>query len=233
MTIAARDQSTLSTAACELSDAARAEVVGIACDTRSNDEVNQMVGQAAVRFGGIDILVNCAGKPGRLAPQPSIDDIDETEAWSDIDVKVMGYLRCIRAVVPHMVARGGGRVVNISGVASRQTGATVRSMRNAAITALTKNLADELGVKGISVCGVHPGFVRTEATADALQARAIRENTTVQEVERQLGASNALGRIIDAEEIAGVVAFLASPRAVAINGDMIAASGGVRGWIHY
>jgi NAD(P)-dependent dehydrogenase (short-subunit alcohol dehydrogenase family) len=231
--IAARGQGGLSAAVGDLSESAQAEVVGLTCDTGSAEEVNRMVGQAANHFGAIDILVNCAGRPGRLAPPPRLADIADDDVWSDINVKVMGYLRCIRAVAPHMATRGGGRIVNISGMASRQTGATVRSMRNAAITAMTKNLADELGPQGISVCAVHPGFVRTEATADAIAARASRESVTAEAVEGQLGSSNALGRIVTAEEIAWVVAFLASQRAIAINGDVVAASGGARGWIYY
>jgi NAD(P)-dependent dehydrogenase (short-subunit alcohol dehydrogenase family) len=231
--IVARGQAGLSAAVHELSASAQAKVVGIACDTASTEQVNRMVEEALDHFGGIDILVNCAGRPGRLAPQPRLADISDSDAWSDINVKVMGYLRCIRAVAPHMAGRGGGRIVNIGGTASRQTGATIRSMRNAAITAMTKNLADELGRQGIRVCGLHPGSVRTEATAAAVAARASREGSTVEEVERHLGSSNALGRMVTADEIASVVAFLASPRAIAINGDSIVASGGHLGWIYY
>src|SRR5690242_9423177 len=73
-------------------------------------------------------------------------------------VKVMGYLRCIREAVPHLIARGGGRIVNISGLAARSTGSTVGSIRNVAVAAMTKNLADELGRHGISVVVVHPAL---------------------------------------------------------------------------
>lgn len=231
--IVARDPGRLTTAAGELSAVTQAKVAGFACDTGSTLAVNRMVDEVASRLGGIDILVNCAGRAGRLAPQPRLADITEDDAWADINVKVMGYLRCIRAVVPFMAERGGGRIVNISGLASRQTGATVRSMRNAAVTAMTKNLADELAPQGIAVCVVHPGFVRTEATAEAVAARAAREYSTPEQVERQLGSGTNLGRIVTADEVASVVAFLASPRAVAVNGDGVPAGGGARGWIYY
>lgn len=233
VTVAARNPGPLSASVCDLSGQDRRAVIGIPCDTHAADDVDQMVSLTKERFGRIDVLINCAGKPGRLAPQPKLQQIDMDEAWSDFDTKVMGYLRCIRAVVPHMTEAGGGRIVNVSGLGARLTGATVRSMRNASVVALTKSLADELGGQGISLCAVHPGFVRTEATQEAVAARATRENSTVDEVEKVLGSGNALGRIVTAEEVAWVVAFLASPRAVAINGDVVAASGGARKWIHY
>ena len=145
----------------------------------------------------------------------------------------MGYVRAIREAVPHLIARGGGRIVNISGLAARSTGSTVGSIRNAAVAALTKNLADELGRHGISVVVVHPALTRTEKTPGVLLAQAERLGVTVEDVERRISQGNALGRFIDAREVADVVAFLASPRAIAINGDAIVVDGGIPGSIHY
>ena len=142
-------------------------------------------------------------------------------------------MRCIREAVPHLIARGGGRIVNISGLAARSTGSTVGSIRNVAVAAMTKNLADELGRHGISVVVVHPALTRTEKTPGVMRAQAERLGVSVEEVERRISQGNALGRFIDAREVADVVAFLASPRAIAINGDAIAVGGGVSGSIHY
>jgi NAD(P)-dependent dehydrogenase (short-subunit alcohol dehydrogenase family) len=88
-----------------------------------------------------------------------------------MDIKVMGYLRCAREVAPHMQAQRWGRIINISGLAARQSGNAVGSMRNVSVAAMTKNLADELGPDGINVTVVHPGLTRTERTA-ALVAHA-------------------------------------------------------------
>jgi NAD(P)-dependent dehydrogenase (short-subunit alcohol dehydrogenase family) len=236
LVIAARNQAALAAAARQLSDqagAAGAKILPVRCDTGSSEEVDRLVSETIEYFGRVDVLVNCAGRPGRLAAPPALAEIAEADVWDDLNVKVLGYLRCIRAVAPHMAERGGGRIVNVIGMAARQTGGTVRSMRNAAITAMTKNLADELGPQGIAVCAVHPGFVRTEATPGALAARAAREHSTAEDVERRLAGGNAIGRIVESAEVASVVTFLASPRAIAVNGDVIAASGGARGWIHY
>lgn len=125
------------------------------CETSSDDSVRAMVAAAVDRLGGVDILVNCAAQPAATRP-PKIAEIDDEVFWSDVNVKVVGYLRCIREVVPHMAAAGGGTVVNVSGYAARETGSTIGSIRNASVVALTKNLADELAPQGIRVIVVHP-----------------------------------------------------------------------------
>lgn len=231
--VVARGRADLEAAAAELAAETGRRVVAVPCDTGSDEQVREMVRLAVAELGGLDILVNCAAQPGGQAPPPKLAEIDDEVFWPDVNVKVMGYLRCIREVVPHLIARGGGRIVNISGLAARSTGSTVGSIRNVAVAALTKNLADELGRHGISVVVVHPAITRTEKTPGVLRAQADRLGVSVEEVERRMGQGNALGRLIDAREVADVVAFLASPRAVAINGDAIAVGGGAPGAIHY
>ena len=145
----------------------------------------------------------------------------------------MGYLRTAREAAPHMAAAGWGRIINISGLAARSTGSIVGSVRNVAVAALTKNLADELGPKGINVTVVHPGLTRTEKTGPLVATRAAAAGVTEAEIEARLAANVTIGRIVDAAEVADIVAFLASPRSVAINGDAIACGGGAKGAIHY
>jgi NAD(P)-dependent dehydrogenase (short-subunit alcohol dehydrogenase family) len=106
-------------------------------------------------------------------------------------------------------------------------------MRNVAVAAMTKNLADELGPDGINVTVVHPGLTRTEATEGVVARRAASSGASAEEIERQMATGNSVRRIIDAREIAFVVAFLASPKSIAINGDTIAAGGGAPRAIHY
>jgi NAD(P)-dependent dehydrogenase (short-subunit alcohol dehydrogenase family) len=149
-----------------------------------------------------------------------------------VNVKVMGYLRCAREVAPHMIRQGWGRIINISGLAARQTGSTIGSIRNVAVVALSKNLADELGKHGINVSVVHPGLTRTEKTPGVVAARAERLGISPEEAEKRM-VTNVVGKLIDAREIAYVVTFLCSPKAVAINGDVIAAGGGVNNAIYY
>ena len=158
-----------------------------------------------------------------------IDGFDPAEFAEQVNVKVLGYLRCIREVVPHMRAGGWGRIVNISGLAARSAGAITGTVRNVAVAALTKNLADELGRDGINVTVVHPGVTVTEKTPEILAMRAERAGVSVAEVERRIGATIGIGRLVTADEVAAVVAFLASPKSVAVNGDAIAVGGGAVG----
>ena len=81
---------------------------------------------------------------GQSAP-PKLADVTAELFWDDMNVKVLGYLRCAQAVAPHLVEQGWGRIINISGLGARSTGAVIGSMRNVAVAAMTKNLADELG----------------------------------------------------------------------------------------
>lgn len=129
--------------------------------------------------------------------------------------------------------QAGARIVNVSGLAARQTGSIIGSVRNVGVAALTKNVADELGPRGISVMVVHPGVVRTEKPPDVIRKRAHEEGSSETAVLAELTGRNVLGRLIDATEVAYVVAFLCSPKAVAINGDAIIVGGGIPTAIHY
>ena len=156
--------------------------------------------------------------PGGVVAPPKLADVTTDALWDEVNIKVMGYLRCAREVAPLMAAQGWGRIVNVSGLAARQSGSVIGSIRNVSVAAMTKNLADELGPQGINVTVVHPGATRTERMNDDVAARM---------------TGNSIGRVVDADEVAYVVAFLASPKSVAVTGDAIACGGGVRGAIHY
>ena len=231
--LAARDPDVLAAAARTLSAEVGSEVFTFQVDTGEDATVKAMIAGAVAALGGLDILVNAAAKPGGQAPPPKLAEITDEVFWSDVNIKVMGYLRCAREAAPHMIAQGWGRIINISGLAARNTGSTVGSIRNVAVAALTKSLADELGRHGINVTVIHPGLTRTEKTAPLVAARANATAATAEEVEKRMAANIVIGRIVDAEEVAYIAAFLASPKSVAITGDAIAAGGGIRGAIHY
>lgn len=230
---AARNAADLDIAVRELAAETGRKIVGLTVDTQDDGSVRALVTGTVAALGGLDILVNAAAKPGGQAPPPKLAEITNDLFWDDVDVKVMGYLRTAREAAPHMAAAGWGRIINISGLAARQTGSIIGSIRNVAVSALTKNLADESGPKGINVTVVHPGLTRTEKTAPVVAARAASAGVTPEEIERRLAANIAIGRLVDMAEVADVVAFLASPRSVAINGDAIACGGGIMGPIHY
>jgi NAD(P)-dependent dehydrogenase (short-subunit alcohol dehydrogenase family) len=230
--LVARDTSALAAARESVAAQTGRTVLAVSADTGDDRSVRDMVAEVTAGLGGVDILVNAAAKPNTGAVI-GIDGFADAEFTEQVNVKVLGYLRCVRAVVPHMRANGWGRIINISGLAARGTGSITGTVRNVAVAALTKNLADELGPDGINVTVVHPGVTVTEKTPEILAGRAERAGVTVAEAERRAAADVSIGRLVTAGEVAAVVAFLASPRSVAINGDAIAAGGGAAGPIHY
>lgn len=230
----ARNVDALTLAATEIAGLTGRKVFGVSADTRSDEQVNAAVADAVLRLGGsIDILVNAAAEPAGFAAPPKLAEITGEFYQAEMNTKVMGYIRVAKAVVPDMQANGWGRIVNISGLAARQTGNAVGSMRNVSVAALTKNLGDELGPFGINVNVVHPGLTRTERTAPLVAARAAAQGVSEAAVEQQMAAGNSIAHLVDAEEVAYVVAFLCSPKSIAINGDVIAAGGGMPGRIYY
>ena len=217
--ILARNSEALEATARSLSGEFGRTVVPLIADTSNKAQVDTAVQKALDTLGGIDILVNSAAVPGGSSNATSFSEIEDEHLLYDVNVKVAGYLRTARALAPHLIKKGWGRIINIGGLAAYHTGRPIATLRNVGVSALTKNLADELGPKGINVVALHPGATRTERTDAAGEQRAAKGNT--------------IGRIVDAKEVAYVVAFLASPKSVAINGDTIATGGGSPGTIRY
>lgn len=228
----ARDAAALEAAREKVEAESGRRVLAVRADTGDEGSVGEAVAAVTAGLGGVDILVNAAARANTGAVV-GIDGFDAAEFGEQINIKVLGYLRCIRAVVPSMRATGWGRIINISGLAARSTGAITGTVRNVAVSALTKNLADELGRDGINVTVVHPGVTITEKTPENFAERAARARISEAEVERRIASAVSIGRIVTAEEVAAVVAFLASPKSVAINGDAITVGGGAAGPIYY
>lgn len=230
----ARHEQTLLDAVSELAMQTGGDVIAVVADTTNDEQVRSAVATAAKQLGGaIDILVNAAAEPAGYAAPPRIEEIGGEFFHRELDIKVMGYIRCAREVVPGMRAAGWGRIVNVSGLAARQSGSAVGSMRNVAVAALTKNMADELGPAGIQVTVVHPGLTRTERTAISIAEKSAATGRSAKDLEREMAEGNSIHHLVDAREVADVVAFLCSPRSRAINGDAIAVGGGAPRAIHY
>lgn len=202
-------------------------------DTGRGEDVRAIVAKIVADFDRVDILVNCAAMPAGQGPVPLLADLTDEAVLAEVNVKVVGYLRFAREVAPIMRRNGFGRIINIAGLAARQSGSIAGSIRNVGVAALTKNLADELGPDGINVTCVHPGLTRTEKTPETLRYHAGVSGSTPEDVEQRFTAATSIRRMVTAEQVADVVAFLASPRSIAITGDAIAAGGGKAGAIYY
>jgi NAD(P)-dependent dehydrogenase (short-subunit alcohol dehydrogenase family) len=217
--VTARNLGPLIEAAAELATVTGRRIIPIVADTGDDASIKALVEGAVGALGGVDILINNAATPGGAYPAGRLEEITTQGLLDDVNIKVAGYLRTAQAVAPHLVSAGWGRIINIGGLAARNTGHYVASIRNGAVSALTKNLADELGAKGITAVAIHPGGTRTEKTTP--------------DQEQRLAGSNSIGRVVDAADIAWLVTVLASPKSGAINGETIAAGGGVPKVINY
>ena len=191
-----------------------------ALDQRS---VDTLADWTLERFGRIDVLVNCAASTASVAG--SIEDVDVDGLVGDLDTKVGGYLRYVRAVVPAMKRQGGGRIVNIGGLTGRSSD-TLSGMRNVAVSHLTKVLSDQLGAHGIAVNAVHPGIVATPHLDAVFARHAQAQGTTPAAIAATYVAEIPMRRILSVEEIADAVAMLAAPGMTAITGQSITVDGG-------
>ena len=237
LAIVARSKDQLTATAKELEKETGRRVIALPGDVTSREQVDSIVTQAVESLGGLHILVNSGADPGGVATGPIETLIDE-ELLNDFNVKYMGALRAARAAIPHMKAQKWGRIINISGTNARNAGNLSGGARNGSLVHFTKTLANHLGRHGITVNCIHPGTTRTERTAKLLAARAEKLGITPEEVERSDYAEgsprgNALGRMVDATEVAFVATFLASDKAASLTGGLLVANGGTGQAVYY
>jgi len=222
--ICARRWEALERAAGELERETGRRILPVSADTSNLSSVQHLVDAAMAAFGRIDILVNNAGSVGGLV-RGSLADANEEALLEDINTKVMGCFRCAKAVAPHMKNQRWGRIINIGGLSGRKAG-VISGLRNAAIVHLTKTLSDQLGPFGITANLIHPGTTRTEHGVPMYESQGRAQGLTEAEYEERIARDIAIRRIVDAREIGYIAAFLASPKATAITGVAIDASGG-------
>ncbi|MGH7307339.1 MAG: SDR family NAD(P)-dependent oxidoreductase [Candidatus Rokuibacteriota bacterium] len=237
--IVARTKDQLEATARELTAETGRRIIPMAADVTSRAQVDGMVADATAQLGGLHILVNSGSPPGGSANAVGpIETVVDEDLLHDFNVKYMGALRCARAAIPHLKEQGWGRIINISGTNARNAGNLSGGARNTSLVHFTKTLAVQLGRFGITVNCIHPGQTRTERTPRQLAARAKELGISAEEVEKRDFApdgprGNAIGRIVDAAEIAYVAAFLASDRSWAISGELVVATGGAGKAVYY
>jgi len=215
------------------------------CDITVPEDCNALAQLAIDEFGGLDVLVNNAFDPGVTKGSPyEWEPSGEPTTWDTfmdadpavwrhaMDVNFFGTLNMTKAAVPHLRARGEGRVIMIN----TQSSMWIKPMHGAyasskgALWTVTKTLARELGPLGIRVNSLHPGFIDGEPVAKSIGESAARVGVPVEQIRASIAAETCLGYLPSGEELAGAAVFFASDLARPITGQALAINAGH--WLH-
>jgi len=223
--ITGRDAAKLAKAREELAERTGGEVHALVADMTKEADIEKLAATAKEKLGGVDILVNNAGTmySGRFAA------LDDDELKKQLETKLFGFLRAIRAVYPMMKAQRWGRIVNTIGGAGKEPDPYMfgSGMTNSALLNLTKSLSSEFGADNVLVNAICPGWVNTNLWRMNAQGLQKELNVASEAEARKLAAKkNALGRMGEPQELANATVFLCSERASYITGVSLNLDGG-------
>jgi NAD(P)-dependent dehydrogenase (short-subunit alcohol dehydrogenase family) len=221
--LVSRSAANLDAALARLKGAQHTPIVCVADLVRAED-AGRMAKEVERALGPIDILVNSAGAARRYAP----DDLDAAAWHAAMDAKYFSYIHPISAVLPRMVARGGGAIVNIIGSGGKVASAVhlPGGAANAALMLATTGLAAAFAPRGIRINGINPGSTLTDRVEEQLRVEAKMTGLGEAELLQRMQAKIPLGRLGTPEEVAQVVLFLASAHASYVTGAIVPMDGG-------
>lgn len=200
------------------------QALPVVADMTRLSDIDAFVDRARQTLGRIDILVNNAV----ASSQAGFAALSEEEWRHHIDVKLMGYVRMARAVLPAMRDARWGRIVNVAGMTARIVTEyrMTNGVVNAAVTNFAKHLAEQVGKDGITVNAIHPGYTWTPRLEGGLKRWAELDGLSLEEVTALRKREIPIGRFIEPADIANLVVFLCSTAAGAVTGQAIAVDGG-------
>jgi 3-oxoacyl-[acyl-carrier protein] reductase len=221
--IVARDGERLRQVAEEISKSKGIPVVAISADLSKREDIEAAIEQATRALGKIDILVNNAG----ASPAGRIHELTDEQWRASFELKLMGYMRCARAVLPAMQSRRWGRIINVIGRGGDiPTPAYLLGAFNAAVIHFTRALGLEAAQHQVLVNGVSPGAVNTPRWHSIVAQKAAATGRRVEDVVKEWTATVPLGRAAEPSDVADLIAFLCSTRARHIAGTVVNIDGG-------
>ncbi|HHX64525.1 MAG TPA: SDR family oxidoreductase, partial [Chloroflexi bacterium] len=222
--IVSRNADVLDATAAEIREATGRRVLVVPADVGDEAAVERLVQVVLAEYGRIDVLVNNAGGP----PPGTFTDVSDEDWLHAVQLNLMSAVRLTRLVLPGMRERRWGRIINITSVSVKQPMPTL-ILSNAVrvgVVAMAKTLAGQVAGEGITVNNVCPGSILTDRITQLTQADAQREGISFDEALARRAAAIPMGRIGLPEELAALIAFLASERAAYITGTTIQVDGG-------
>jgi NAD(P)-dependent dehydrogenase (short-subunit alcohol dehydrogenase family) len=222
--VCSRRKDAIEAAAAEIAKETGRKIVGIAADLTKDADAKNFIAKGHQALGRVDIMINNAGS----SPGGVLEHLTEDDWAQSLQLKFMGYVRCLRHVLPVMVKQGGGRVVNLIGNDGVKPSywEIAPGAANAAGQNLTMSLAGQYGRHGVSFCAVNPGPVRTERWDGLVKAMSRDMNLSYDEANKLAPASIPMGRIAEVDEVASLVVMLASPLMHMVNGTQVEIDGG-------
>jgi 3-oxoacyl-[acyl-carrier protein] reductase len=222
--IVARGREALRATADEIGAATGRRVHAFAADVAAPAQVEALVSQVTAQMGHVDILVNNAG-----GPRPGVfTDMSDADWLAALELNLMSAVRLTRLVLPGMRANRWGRIVNITSVAVKQPmpNLILSNAARSAVVAMAKTLAGQVAAEGITVNNVCPGYTLTDRVYGLAEADAAREHSSPQEILSRWESTVPARRLGKPEEVAALIAFLASEPAAYITGTTIQIDGG-------